>query len=111
MRFKDAVLRHSLNLDPYNFTSRSTHNVSLIITEKAITTVFHHPGSYTPTFNTHMTTQTCDSFGRNKWMFLDTMELLIAERQATRRIRQSILRTTALRVSVHCLSLDRKDGL
>jgi hypothetical protein len=75
MRLKDALLRHSLNPDPYTLlaavASQYIHNVSLIITEKAITTVFHHLGSYTPTFNTHMTTQTYDSFGRNKWMFLD----------------------------------------
>jgi hypothetical protein len=89
MRLKDAVLRHRLNPDLYTLLTASQyiHNVSLIITEKAITAVFYHSGSYTPTFNTHMTTQTYDSFGRNKWMFLHIIELLIAERQATRRIR------------------------
>ena len=57
MRLKDALLRHSLNPDPCTLlaavASQYIHNVPLIITEKAITTVFHHPASYTPTFNTH----------------------------------------------------------
>jgi len=70
MRLKDAVLRHSLHPDPYTLltaaASQYIHNVSLIITEKAITTVLRHSGSYTPTFNTDMTIQTYDFFGRNK---------------------------------------------
>jgi len=74
MRLKDALLRHSLNPDPCTLlaavASQYIHNVPLIITEKAITTVFH-PQPHILLHSTPMTTQTYDSFGRNKWMFLD----------------------------------------
>ena len=83
MRLKDALLRHSLNPDPCTLlaavASQYIHNVPLIITEKAITTVFHHPASYSyiqhPWLHKHMIH--LDVINGCSWT---TMELLIAER-------------------------------